>query len=653
MKSRFLTTLIPILFGIIYCPAFISTASGQSDSWSDNTRGTAFKWETAAEWSLGVTPSVAQLGILITNGFAGSGLIARTVSIDPTTVLSNAINGCMTINNLTMSSPTSSLGNELFVSNTGVTPLTIEDSLTISSRGIVSITNSVLTVHGNTFFTNLVDDGNLVLDTGSLVTSNGVTAVIGFAGTGAFTISDGTWIGYAASLGTAFGASGTLAIGGGTNTLLFRLSVGTVAHGTGTVWLTGGSLTVSGGDINGVVNIGDHGVGQMTVSNGSWLVLGPENMNIASEAFSQGTLTIAGGTNTLRTSVEIGGPSAAGTVWLTGGLLITSNNTDIGESGLGQMTMSNGNWQAASEIIGDLSGSQGTLNMAGGTNKLRSSFSVGSNAGATGTVWMTDGLLTVSNGFVDIGSQGIGRMTVSNGTWTSRNVAIAFGGSSQGTLTIAGGTTICTNMILGTANCAAVGILNVAGGALYVTNNGNAVLEIRSGTLTLSSGILEVDKFVMTNSCAHFVRTGGTLIYGTAVLSPNRDDDGDGIPNGYEQSHGLDPLNPADASEDNDGDGFSNLQEYLAGTDPNNSDSAFGITSISQTGNNVLVTWMMGSGKTNALQWTAGAGDGSYQTNSFANLFIVTNTVGTITNYLDVGGATNKPARYYRVRLVP
>jgi hypothetical protein len=137
------------------------------------------------------------------------------------------------------------------------------------------------------------------------------------------------------------------------------------------------------------------------------------------------------------------------------------------------------------------------------------------------------------------------------------------------------------------------------------------------------------------------------------VLDPNRDDDGDGIPNGYEQAHGLDPLNAGDANLDPDGDGMSNLQEYLAGTDPNNSASAFRITSVVRTNNDVRITWMMGSSKTNALQWTAGAGDGSYQTNGFANLFIVTNTVGTVTNYLDVGGATNFPARYYRVRLVP
>ena len=34
-------------------------------------------------------------------------------------------------------------------------------------------------------------------------------------------------------------------------------------------------------------------------------------------------------------------------------------------------------------------------------------------------------------------------------------------------------------------------------------------------------------------------------------------------------------------------------------------------------------------------------------------VFIVTNTTGTVTNYLDIGVATNVPARYYRVRLVP
>jgi hypothetical protein len=168
-----------------------------------------------------------------------------------------------------------------------------------------------------------------------------------------------------------------------------------------------------------------------------------------------------------------------------------------------------------------------------------------------------------------------------------------------------------------------------------------------------TGGLLDIDRLVITNPCAHFMHLGGTLIIGLETLSPDLDADGDGIPNGYELANGLDPLDPTDASLDNDGDGMSNLQEYLAGTDPNNSASYFHITAVAKEGNNVLVTWMMGPGKTNALQRTTGDGGGNYNTNNFATIFTATNTVGTITNYLDVGAGTNVPARYYRVRLVP
>jgi len=77
------------------------------------------------------------------------------------------------------------------------------------------------------------------------------------------------------------------------------------------------------------------------------------------------------------------------------------------------------------------------------------------------------------------------------------------------------------------------------------------------------------------------------------------------------------------------------------------------ISAITRETNSIRIAWTTYTGKTNALQWTAGAAGGSYQTNSFTDLFTVTNTMGTVTNYLDVGGATNAPARYYRVRLVP
>ncbi len=101
-----------------------------------------------------------------------------------------------------------------------------------------------------------------------------------------------------------------------------------------------------------------------------------------------------------------------------------------------------------------------------------------------------------------------------------------------------------------------------------------------------------------------------------------------------------------------DGDGFTNLQDYLAGTDPTNSASALHITSIAPQGSDLLITWAMGSGKTNALQLSLGDGNGNYS-NNFTDLFTVTNTVGSVTNYLDAGAMTNTPPRFYRVRLVP
>ena len=135
------------------------------------------------------------------------------------------------------------------------------------------------------------------------------------------------------------------------------------------------------------------------------------------------------------------------------------------------------------------------------------------------------------------------------------------------------------------------------------------------------------------------------------LLDPNKDQDNDGIPNGFEQAYGLNPFSSADANADTDGDGMSNLQEFLAGTDPTNSASALRITSIVPQGTDLLITWTTGIGRTNALQFTLGAA-GSYS-NNYSDLFIVTNLTGTVTNYLDTGAATNFPARYYRVRLVP
>jgi hypothetical protein len=78
------------------------------------------------------------------------------------------------------------------------------------------------------------------------------------------------------------------------------------------------------------------------------------------------------------------------------------------------------------------------------------------------------------------------------------------------------------------------------------------------------------------------------------------------------------------------------------------------INSIALQGNNVLLTWTTVGGSTNVVQVTNGSADGSYFTN-FVNLGPQIIPVGasmTTTNYLDIGGATNIPSRYYRIRLL-
>jgi hypothetical protein len=190
----------------------------------------------------------------------------------------------------------------------------------------------------------------------------------------------------------------------------------------------------------------------------------------------------------------------------------------------------------------------------------------------------------------------------------------------------------------------------VANGSLCVTNAAHtAYLDVADGQVTESGGLLMVDKLIITNACGHFNRTGGTLQATTVVLAPALDADGDGLPNGWEQANGLDPLSSIGvngAGGDPDGDGQTNLQEYLAGTSP-----TVDLKAISRENNDIRITWQAVANKTNALQRTAGSG-GSYS-NNFADLFIVTNNVGSVTNYLDTGAATNVPARYYRIRLSP
>jgi hypothetical protein len=100
---------------------------------------------------------------------------------------------------------------------------------------------------------------------------------------------------------------------------------------------------------------------------------------------------------------------------------------------------------------------------------------------------------------------------------------------------------------------------------------------------------------------------------------------------------------------------MSNTKQLLAGLNPTNSASAFRIISVMPKGNDIAITWTTAGVRTNAVQASIGDGNGGYSTNfnDISAPIIIPVSGDATTNYLDSGGATNNPSRYYRIRLVP
>jgi Bacterial TSP3 repeat len=723
-----------------------ATSAATVTSWNTSSSS---KWETDVNWSAGAPNGVFQR-IFITNA------IIKTVTVDATTTNTAST---MTVSNLIVSAPSGNHTNTLSLANVGLTPLRVLNSLTISVGGVLQVTNSTLRIDGLNGGELVIDGGVGTLTSGSIMATN-TSIVVGHAGAPSMlNLNGGTAQAASVLVGRVSSSQGTLTLNGvaltaGNLVITNRLSrflfntgtvtvtntttesnlqtffVGNSGSGlavlnlpsglhlfgddftvggfssmtTGQVWMSGGqlvvtnllktltidfgqmsisngtvlavleaigqhqgTLTLAGGTnvVTGTMNVGAQtgtvwvtdgqllatniivgsgNRGQLTVSNGTLRV---GQLTLANVAASQGIVTMAGGTNLVQSGLTVGSV-ATGAVWITGGQLDVANNTIIGDIGIGQMVMSNGIVRPQNLFVGFSSGGQGTLTINGGTIAPSGSLVIANNSSTTGSVFVAGGQLFVTNSLTKIGNLGVGQMTVSNATVSCLDVTVGAVAGGRGTLTMAAGSdSIYGSLVLGVYGCTATGNVVVAGGLLLVTNaTVTAVLDVRSGTVLVSGGVLQVDKLVVTNSCGHVVRTGGTLLYNQLVLDPNLSAVGDGIPNGWKQQYGLDPFDPNLANEDPDGDGMSNLQEFLADSNP-----VADIKAIASQGNDIRITWQAAAAKTNALQSSTGS-NGSYS-NNFADIFVVTNNIGAVTNYLDVGGATNFPARYYRVRLVP
>jgi polygalacturonase len=351
-----------------------------------------------------------------------------------------------------------------------------------------------------------------------------------------------------------------------------------------------------------------------------------------------GSITLSGSTLTFTQTAATFSNSFSVTSTSTLAMTIGSNTFNGSLSGSGALTL---NLPASSRLIlrTDSSGFNGPL-VVSNSGTLLVNNTTGSGTGV--------GAVTVVNGAILGGGGIIGGPVTVNG--------ILAPGNSPGTLTVS------NNLI-------------VNGSAVLQYELGtNSDQTVVSGNLTLGGTLNITDSGGFTNNTYTLFTYGGTLTYngvsiGTSPAGHNYAID-TSIP-GQVNLNVTPPLTAfqqwqvlyfgsttnanADPNADPDGDGQNNLAEFLSGTNPTNSASGLRIVSALRQGGDVVITWTTTGGFTNAVQATAGNGSGGYMTNftDISSPIIISGSGDAITNYVDGGGATNSPSRYYRVRLVP
>jgi hypothetical protein len=417
---------------------------------------------------------------------------------------------------------------------------------------------------------------------------------------------------------------------------------------------------------------------------------------------NNGNLEIGASSSASFDAALFGGPGAPA-------VIIVSTNVEVGGSGSSDcsLTVSNASLTCEQLLVGASTNvTDSSLVFNGGT--ISANYA---EIGGTSTVAFTAGTLAVGGLTFDNGANSGNAFVVGDGTdaatyemagngngyhnFGTAGLVVTNGATLSGDGTLAGAVTVLGTFVPGpTPNAGAIFTTgNIAFGEFanldYAlgTNNNNYVLV--SSNLTLGGTLYVTDSggfgagtYVLF---ANFLTESGTLSLGSLPAGYTGFVSND-VPNSQRILLIVSSSGPPAGSyaawafayfggtncvkcggnADYDGTGMSNTNKYMAGFNPINSAAYLHVISIVNSNGNARVTYLGANGdssysggpttRTNVLEFTTGTANGSY-TNNFVstgqtNVLSGGTGLGVVTNMVDSGGATNKPSRYYRVRVL-
>ncbi|MBX3153361.1 hypothetical protein KF728_24595 [Candidatus Obscuribacterales bacterium] len=384
----------------------------------------------------------------------------------------------------TNSTINTSSGTTLGAANSG--NVTIIGAGNIAVGSITADTNN--SGNGNILIRNVNPTGSTTFATNGTISSGGFNTA-GPATTGTITINNGATISGRNDI-TIDSASSITGAGTGAHN---------ITSATGSVSLTGTSLTSSGGSFNIAANGGNT---TLTIGAGN-------NITTGGGAFSA---SASGNVNITAASVNTTGAGAGGAVRI---------EADSDDSGNGNLNASG----VAINTTGTAGGAGGTIDLDSGDNagqvlQIGNLQSQGNGAGAGGNI--TFGALSGDAGNMTVGSMNAGTGTI-NIDANNANHTLALGGNiDTSSLTIdvgnggsitSGGITITTNgytVNTGSFNAGAntLTITTQTAGTTIGLNGGAGTLNIDGGELTdIAAGTLVIG----TQATSGTITTGGSL----------------------------------------------------------------------------------------------------------------------------------------------